>query len=176
MNNEQNTFKSDFFVVLDFGLFRGVRCIKTVDADGDNDYCLCIPMTKNLINRTGKEVWRMYLSARKSENIDGYTHYLTALANKTSCNMLSSSQYRDRYERISISVGYISYDLSQIPYPPEFYFKFDNEASQNDNKEDNKKFPLTKSLARPIKNRKEEEMNRLRDEIRKRVERKINTK
>lgn len=117
---EQQRKRADFFAVIDFKKFRAVRLKKMEDAEGDYEFCLCIPLTKNIITPFGAGRWRMYLAARQSRDEQGATHLLFPVADKSTMAQFVNSQNNFRYKRFAPLAGYIAADLSLIEYPPEF--------------------------------------------------------
>ena len=106
--------KPDFFNVIRFDKFKGIKEMRLMDSMGDYCNCLVIPMVKNGIVREGKHHLRMILSAfrQKSSCVAHVTHALVPF--------LTPEQYsyikRRFYETNSPIVGDVMDSIDCMKY------------------------------------------------------------
>lgn len=117
-DNEEG--RTDFYVIIDYKKLRGVKVMKTEDADGDFDTCLIIPMLKNGIKNYGRNRWRVILAARKSHRNENASHVLIPQVEDTTQRGMVKNGYIDRYKYLAPIVGDVVPDITKIPIPPVF--------------------------------------------------------
>lgn len=112
--------KTDFYVIIDYKKLRGVRCITMDDADGDNEYCLVIPMLKNGIKNYGRQKWRVILAARQSHYEENASHVLVPQVEDAVQRAMVACGFFDRYGHTAPVVGEVVPDITKIFMPPVF--------------------------------------------------------
>lgn len=110
----------DFYVILDFKKFRGAIFSEQVDADGEKNMCVTIPLLKNAIKHKGRDRGRSIIGAIKRVNTRQSSHLLLPIISRGMYRSMQEKGYGRMYTYLCPHFGDVVKDIMTIPFAPVF--------------------------------------------------------
>lgn len=103
--------KVDFYAALDLANLRGVKTEEMVDGDGEQNICVCIPLTKNGIPMYGRRRLKLCIAALPRVKKGARTHDLVLHVETPVIRSMCEKGYDTRYKYMNPIFGYITRDI-----------------------------------------------------------------